>query len=114
MAPAGGYKGFNMGLIVETMCAAVAGASRGPEMGSFMDDDGLPVGCGQFFIALDPKVFSGGLFDKQIERLTASILAQPGARMPNARRDETYRKLLKSGVPIDKALYAKLKSYAAK
>jgi (2R)-3-sulfolactate dehydrogenase (NADP+) len=114
MAPAGGYKGFGMGLIVEAMCAAVAGASRGPEMGSFMDNDGLPVGCGQFFIALEPKVFSGGLFDKQIERLVASITSQPGARMPNARREENQKKLLKKGVPIQKALYDRLKGFAAK
>jgi (2R)-3-sulfolactate dehydrogenase (NADP+) len=114
MAPSGGYKGFGQGLIVETMCAALAGANRGPEMGSFMDSDGLPIGCGQFFIALEPKVFSGGLFDKQIERLVASITGQPGARMPNSRREENYKKLMKSGVPIDKALYEKLKSFAKK
>lgn len=114
MAPAGGYKGFGQGLIVETMCAALAGANRGPEMGSFMENDGLPIGCGQFFIALEPKVFSGGLFDKQIERLIASITSQPGARMPNARREESQRKLMKSGVPIDKALHEKLKGFAAR
>lgn len=114
MAPSGGYKGFGQGLIVETMCAALAGANRGLEMGSFMDNDGLPIGCGQFFIALEPKVFSGGLFDKQIERLVASITGQPGARMPNSRREENYRKLMKSGIPIDKALYEKLKSFAKK
>ena len=114
MAPAGGYKGFGQGLIVETMCAALAGANRGPEMGSFMDNDGLPIGCGQFFIALEPKVFSGGLFDKQIERLIASITAQPEARMPNSRREESQKKLMKSGIPIDKALYERIKSFIAK
>jgi (2R)-3-sulfolactate dehydrogenase (NADP+) len=114
MAPAGDYKGFGMGLIVETMCAALAGANRGPEMGSMMENDGLPVGNGQFFIALEPKVFSGGLFDKQIERLTASITSQPGARMPNSKREESQKKLMKSGIPIDKALYEKIKSYIPK
>jgi len=114
MAPAGGYKGFGQGLIVETMCAALAGANRGPEMGSFMDNDGLPIGCGQFFIALEPKVFSGGLFDKQIERLIASVTSQPGARMPNSRREESRRKLMKSGIPIDKALYERIRSFIAK
>ena len=111
MAPAGGHKGFGMGLIVETMCAAVAGANRGQEMGSFTDNDGLPIGNGQFFIALDPKVFSGGLFEKQIERLMASITSQPGARLPNQRRQDNIRKNLKSGLTIDKALYEKLKAY---
>lgn len=111
MAPAGGYKGFGMGLIVETMCAAVAGANRGPEMGSFMDSDGLPIGNGQFFIALEPKVFSGGLFDKQIERLVASITSQSGARLPNQRRAENIKKNLKGGLTIEKELYDKIKAY---
>jgi len=79
-----------------------------------MDNDGLPIGCGQFFIALEPKVFSGGLFDKQIERLIASITAQPEARMPNSRREESQKKLMKSGIPIDKALYERIKSFIAK
>jgi (2R)-3-sulfolactate dehydrogenase (NADP+) len=114
MAPSGGYKGFGQGLIVETMCAALAGANRGLEMGSFMANDGLPIGCGQFFIALEPKVFSGGLFDKQIERLIASITAQPGARMPNSKREESQKKLMKSGVPIDKELYERIKSFVKK
>jgi (2R)-3-sulfolactate dehydrogenase (NADP+) len=114
MAPAGGYKGFGQGLIVETMCAALAGANRGLEMGSFTANDGLPIGCGQFFIALEPKVFSGGLFDKQIERLIASIMSQPGARMPNSKREESQKKLMKSGIPIDKALYERIKSFVKK
>ncbi len=39
MAPAGGHKGFGQGLIVEVMCAALAGANRGPQMGSFMANE---------------------------------------------------------------------------
>lgn len=111
MAPAGGHKGFGMALVVEAMCAAVAGANRGQEMGSMMENDGLPVGAGQFFIALEPKVFSGGLFEKQIDRLMASITSQPGARLPNQRRQENIRKNLKAGLTIDKDLYDKLKAF---
>ena len=80
-------------------------------MGSFTENDGLPIGNGQFFIALEPKIFSGGLFEKQIERLMASIISQPGARLPNQRRQENIKKNLKAGLTIEKALYDKLKSY---
>jgi (2R)-3-sulfolactate dehydrogenase (NADP+) len=113
MAPAGGYKGFGVGLIVEVMCAALAGARRGPDMGSFMANDGKPIGCGQFFIALDPKGFSGGAFAKQIGALSRSILAQDGARLPNARRAANQKRLAKEGLPIERALYARLKGFAA-
>src|SRR5262245_13366193 len=68
MAPSGGYKGFGQGLIVETMCAALSGALLGTEMGSFTANGGKPIDCGQFFIALEPQTFSGGLFGKQVDR----------------------------------------------
>jgi (2R)-3-sulfolactate dehydrogenase (NADP+) len=113
MAPAGGYKGFGVGLIVEVMCAALAGARRGPEMGSFMANDGKPIGCGQFFIALESKAFSGGAFARQVGALAKSILAQDGARLPNARREANQKRLAKEGLPIDRALYDRLKSFAA-
>jgi (2R)-3-sulfolactate dehydrogenase (NADP+) len=112
MAPAGGYKGFGAGLIVEVMCAALAGAKRGPEMGSFMASDGKPIGCGQFFIALEPKAFSGGTFAKQVAALAKSITGQDGARLPNARREANWKRLAKEGLPIERVLYEKLKSFA--
>lgn len=112
MAPAGGHKGFGQGLIVEVMCAALAGALRGPEMGSFQDNDGKPIGCGQFFIALVPEMFSGGAFHKQVAALAKSITSQQGTRLPNARRTEMQKRLAKEGLPISRALLDRLTSFA--
>jgi (2R)-3-sulfolactate dehydrogenase (NADP+) len=112
MAPAGGHKGFGQGLIVEVMCAALAGANRGPQMGSFMANDGKPIGCGQFFIALDPDAFSGGAFARQVTALVKSITGQEGARLPNARRTANQKRLAKEGLPIERALYERLRSFA--
>jgi (2R)-3-sulfolactate dehydrogenase (NADP+) len=113
MAPAGGYQGFGIGLIVEVMCAALAGARRGPEMGAFMASDGKPIGCGPFFIALNPDSFSGGRFARQIAALARSITAQPGARLPNAKRAENRKRLAKTGLVIDRALHDRLQDFAA-
>jgi (2R)-3-sulfolactate dehydrogenase (NADP+) len=112
MAPFGGVKGFGQGLIVEVMCAALAGANRGPQMGSFTLDDGRPIGCGQFFIAIAPEKFSGGQFTKQVTALAKSITTQEGARLPNSRRAANQKRLAKEGLPIDKELYEKLKGFA--
>ena len=112
MAPSGGVKGFGQGLIVEVLCAALAGGALGPEQGSFVDNDGKPVGNGQFFIALDPLTFSGGLFARQISALTGSILAQNGARLPNARRLANQARLTHEGVSIEAALYEHLRGLA--
>lgn len=112
MAPSGGYKGFGQGLIVEVMCAALAGALRGPEMGSFQENDGKPIGCGQFFIALEPEMFSGGAYHRQVKALVRSITAQEGARLPNARRSETQKQLAREGLPIPRDLHDRLLSFA--
>ncbi len=112
MAPAGGYKGFSQGLMVEVMCAALAGANLGPQMGSFTENDGKPIGCGQFFIAIDPDAFSGGAFARQVRALAKSINAQEGARLPNSRREANQKHLAKDGLPIKRTLYERLKSFA--
>lgn len=112
MAPSGGYKGFGQGLIVEVMCAAVAGALRGPQMGSFMENDGKPIGCGQFFIAIAPEMFSRGAFAGQVAALARSITGQKGARLPNARRVANQTRLRKEGLPIARDLYERLRSFA--
>jgi (2R)-3-sulfolactate dehydrogenase (NADP+) len=112
MAPAGGIKGFSIGLLVEVLCAALAGGRLGPEQGSFTEDDGQPIDNGQFFIAIDPQAFSGGTFDATIARLVASIIDQPGARLPNARREANKRRLAEAGLFIDDALLARLRAFA--
>lgn len=112
MAPSGGVKGFSIGLLVEVLCAALAGGRLGPDQGSFTDNDGKPIDNGQFFIAIDPQAFSGGSFDATIQRLVASILDQDGARLPNARRDDNKRRLAQEGLSIDDDLLARLRAMA--
>ena len=80
-------------------------------MGSFILDDGKPIGCGQFFIALEPKVFSGGVFDKQIRALTKSIISQEGARMPNSRRTANQKRLRREGLSINRLLHDRLQGF---
>ncbi len=111
MAPAGGVKGFSIGLIVEVLCAAVAGGSLGPDMGSFTDNDDRPIDNGQFFIAIDPNRFSGGVFGDRIGALTASILSQEGARLPNQRRAANIARLTREGLTLDAGLYARLQAF---
>jgi (2R)-3-sulfolactate dehydrogenase (NADP+) len=112
MVPAGGYKGFGQGLIVETMCAALAQSLRGPEMGSFSENDGNPIGCGQAFIAINPKIFGGAHFDRQVKALMASVNAQEPARMPNSRRTANIALAKKHGVWIDAALLKCLQDFS--
>jgi (2R)-3-sulfolactate dehydrogenase (NADP+) len=112
MAPAGGVKGFSIGLFVEVLCAALAGGKLGIDQGSFTDEDGKPINNGQFFVAFDPVKFSGGSFDQTITRLVAAITEQEGARLPNARREANKLRLSEQGIPIEPKLYEALKDFA--
>ena len=112
MAPAGGIKGFSIGLFVEVLCAALAGGKLGMDQGSFTDNDGKPIDNGQFFVAFDPGKFSGSTFDQTLRVLVASITEQEGARLPNARREASKVHLAKHGLSIDTALYETLKGFA--
>ncbi|MFM8746474.1 MAG: Ldh family oxidoreductase [Aestuariivirga sp.] len=112
MAPAGVTRGFGQGLIVEVMCAALTGSFLGTQMGSFMEDDGKYIGCGQFFIAIEPTLFAGGAFARQVTALAKSITSQEGARLPNSRREANIKRLSKEGLSINRALLEKLQSFA--
>jgi (2R)-3-sulfolactate dehydrogenase (NADP+) len=111
MAPAGGYKGFSQGLIVEVLCAALTGSSLGTAMGSFTDADKAPIDNGQFFIAIEPKKFAKNRFDVLIDGLVNNILDQEGTRLPNARREENQRIRQKTGLPIERELLLRLRSF---
>ncbi len=112
MAPAGGVKGFSIGLLVEVLCAALAGGNLGVDQGSFSANDGKPIDNGQFFIAINPQGFSGGGFDATIQRLAASITEQAGARLPNSRREANKARLAREGLEIDAPLLSRLQAFA--
>lgn len=110
MAPSGGYKGFSVGLLVEVMTAAVAGASLGMDASPFSGTAGGPPKTGQFFFALDPQVFSGGMFDSQIQSLCEAIQKQSGAQLPGQRRSKHRAVADEDGISVSTELLEKIHS----
>ena len=86
MVPLGGYKGAGLALIMEVMAAAMTGANFAYQASSFADNEGGPPRTGQFFIALDPGRFAGPGFGARLDELLAQMTAEPGTRVPGARR----------------------------
>jgi len=107
MAPAGGYKGFGMGLFVEIMSACLTGSNLGIEASSFANDQGDPPGTGQFFIAINPEKFSDN-FEEKIEKVVQSIKNQENARVPGSKRIKNYKININSEVSIKDELYNKI------
>ncbi len=112
MVPAGGYKGVGSALLVEVMAACLSGATLGIDASPFSGPVGGPPNTGQGFIAIDPKVSSGGAFAARLSALTAAFAGEPGVRLPGAKRRTTRGKTSTAGIAVDGAIYAKVAALA--
>ncbi len=113
MMPAGGYKGFGIGLMVEILAAAVSGAKLSTEASPFSGPKGGPPGTGQFFIAIAPDAFGGDAVAPALQRLAASITSQPGTRLPGSRRAANRARIEAEGVEVDESLLERIKAAVA-
>ncbi|PWJ20427.1 Ldh family oxidoreductase [Jannaschia seohaensis] len=103
MAPAGGYKGVGLALIVETMAAAMTGAVLGRDASPFSGPVGGPPRTGQFFLAIDPEASGGAAARTQIDALVGAVRAAPGARLPGDGRRTKRDAALRHGVEVAQA-----------
>lgn len=113
MAPAGGYKGVGLSLIVEMMAAAMSGATLGKDASPFSGTVGGPPKTGQFFIAIDPGASSGGLFAERITDLVGAIHAQDGARLPGDGRAAARLRAAEDGVAVNSATLSRVRALLA-
>ena len=113
MAPSGGYKGVGVALLVETMAAALSGATLGIHASPFSGTKGGPPKTGQLFLAIDPDATSGGAFSARMSDLIAAFDAQPDARLPGVGRGAARAKAAEHGVPVSNAILAKIEAVLA-
>lgn len=108
LLPAGGYKGVGIALLVEIMAAGLTGANFSFAASSFANNEGGPPRTGQFFIAIAASTFGGHAFEDRLEELLTRMLAEPGARLPGAKRLAARQRTMAAGVTLPSTLHARL------
>jgi len=113
MLPAGGTKGAMLALIVELLVTALTGAALGFEASSFFVDEGNRPRIGQAFLVIDPGALAGAdIYFERVETLIDAMLADPGVRLPGARRVELAAKSAHDGIDIPDPLATTLRGLA--
>lgn len=113
LAPIGGPKGAALALMVEVLCAALAGGRFGWEADSFLDAAGASPSVGQVLVAIDPAAFSADDFLARMGEL-AQAITDDGARLPGDRRLAARAAAAREGLTIQAALHQDLLALAAR
>ena len=71
---------------------------------TFFDGKGPPPQTGQLVIAFDASGVSAGRFGERIAALCAMIEAQPGARLPGARRLTLREAARRDGIVVPQVM----------
>jgi len=112
MAPAGGYKGFGIGLVAELLASCLAGAVLSKDASPFAGTKGGPPSTGQCFIAFDPSAFAGDAFSSQVASLVGAIAEQEGAHVAGNKGKTNRIRTERDGVNVPQDLLDKIIAYA--
>ncbi|MFA9421254.1 MAG: Ldh family oxidoreductase [Gammaproteobacteria bacterium] len=115
LAPAGGYKGMLLGLLVDLLAGVLSGPNCSFQAPVFKNNTGGEPRVGQFFIAISPASFSQPAqgYDARLETMLTALVSEPGVRLPGARRDEFRQKAVQEGVEVPLELITRLEAFAA-
>jgi (2R)-3-sulfolactate dehydrogenase (NADP+) len=108
LTPIGGAKGAVLAVMVEILCAALAGGRFGWQATSFFEAEGPPPSIGQMILAFSASGFTGDGFAAGMRDLAGAFAAEDGLRLPGDRRLERRLRARGRGVEIDEALAATL------
>ena len=108
LVPMGDAKGAQLVLMVEILAGALSASCFGFESSSYFEAEGEPPRAGQLLLGIDPGPFSENRFGPRLETLIAAIEAQPGTRLPGARRFALRERAEREGVTIPGPLYERI------
>ena len=104
--PIAGFKGSGLAWMVDILSGVFTGASHGGKTKDPFDDFSGPQNMGHLFITIDPKIFIGSNFIKEIKKNIKLVKKLPKAKgfsnilYPGERKNKTYKKNLNKDISI--------------
>ena len=116
LAPAGGYKGMLLGLLVDLLGGVLSGPNCSFSAPVFKNNTGGEPKVGQMFIAISPGGMTPGGDDgyhQRLETMLTALTNEPGVRLPGSRRHEFRRQAQEQGIAVPQELIDRLEEFAA-
>jgi L-2-hydroxycarboxylate dehydrogenase (NAD+) len=104
--PIAGYKGSGLAWMVDILSGVLTGSSHGGKTKDPFDDFSGPQNVGHLFITIDPKVFAGNSFMREIKKNINLVKKLPKAKgfssilYPGERKNKTYKRNLNKDISI--------------
>ena len=104
--PIAGFKGSGLAWMVDILSGVLTGSSHGGKTKDPFDDFSGPQNVGHLFITIDPKIFIGKKFIKEIKKNINLVKRLPKAKgfssilYPGERKNNLYKKNLNKDISI--------------
>lgn len=99
LAPTGGHKGYALAMMVEILCAQLAGVPFGRHVTKMYGELDKARNLGHFMLALDPRRFTGAGFGSAVDSFLEDI-RQEGALAPGDPERLSAERRRREGIPL--------------
>ena len=112
--PIAGFKGSGLAWMVDILSGVLTGSSHGGKTRDPFDDFTGPQNMGHLFITINPKIFSGNNFIKEMKKNIKLVKRLPKAKgfksilYPGERKNKTYKKNLNKDISIPSKILSEM------
>jgi len=112
--PIAGFKGSGLAWMVDILSGVLTGSSHGGKTRDPFDDFTGPQNMGHLFITINPKIFSGNNFIKEMKNNIKLVKRLPKAKgfksilYPGERKNKTYKNNLNRDISIPSKILSEM------
>ena len=112
--PIAGYKGSGLAWMVDILSGVLTGGSHGGKTKDPFDDFSGPQNMGHLFLTINPKIFIGKNFLKEMKKNITLVKKLPKAKgfssilYPGERKNKTYKKNLNKDISIPSKIFKEI------